>query len=237
MFELNHAVAQWRQRMNAQPDIQDGDVEEMEDHLRETVADLQRAGLTDEEAFLIASRRLGDPEALAGEFAVADPGLRRRLRLRWMVVGALAMLALAFLGDFFANLVTGATTWLSVSGPRPFMVGPWLGWTGGALRAVVFVVGALLVWRLLTSDAVAGRSHRLWSAGLMGAGILAFAWLVLAALGGVGSRLVLSHGVPPEVMIGVSSVTVLFRTALLLLLPMLLILMLWWLARPRGGAR
>ena len=237
MFELNQAVAGWRQRMSGQPDIQDGDIDELEDHLRETVAELRGAGLNDEEAFLVASRRLGDPEALAGEFAAADPSLRRRLRLRWMVVGALAVLALAFLGDFSADLITGATGWLSVSGPRPFLVGPWLGWTGGVLRLTVFAVGALLIWRLLTSDAAAGRSHRLWSASLLGAVLLAFAWVLLAATARFGSGLVISRGVPHEVLVGIAPIAHWFRFGLMLLLPMLLILMLWWLARPRGGAR
>jgi hypothetical protein len=45
------------------------DAEELEDHLRSQVAELREAGLDDEEAFLIAVKRIGDLDALSREFA------------------------------------------------------------------------------------------------------------------------------------------------------------------------
>ncbi len=45
------------------------DVDELEDHLRSQVADLQAAGLDEEEAFLIGVKRLGELDALSREFA------------------------------------------------------------------------------------------------------------------------------------------------------------------------
>ena len=69
MFDLNRMIADWRARLGARPDLGPGDLEELEDHLRESCAELQAQGLDPEEAFLIATRRLGDPAELAGEFA------------------------------------------------------------------------------------------------------------------------------------------------------------------------
>ena len=45
------------------------DVDELEDHLRTQVAELGEAGLDDEEAFLIAVKRIGDLDTLSREFA------------------------------------------------------------------------------------------------------------------------------------------------------------------------
>ena len=45
------------------------DVEELEDHLRNQVDALSAAGLTDDEAFLVAVKRLGDLDSLSSEFA------------------------------------------------------------------------------------------------------------------------------------------------------------------------
>ena len=69
----------------------DPDLDELEDHLREEIGVLEAAGLSTEEAYLVACRRLGKPEDLSGEFAIADPERRRSFRLSWMIIGALAL--------------------------------------------------------------------------------------------------------------------------------------------------
>jgi hypothetical protein len=232
MFDLDEAVRDWRQRLNDQPDIQEGDLEELEDHLREGVTELQAGGLNDEEAFLIAARRLGDPQVLAGEFAVADPGLRRRVRLRWMAIGALAVIALIFVADIVADFSTGGMASLSIGGPL-------LGWTSGFLRFMVFVVGAILIWRLLTSDAAAGKIRNLgiWNVGLLTA-ILAFLTLVISAafLRG-GAVWLLGMGLPSSQLPSMPLIAFWVRSGVLLLLPLMLLFLLWWLARPRRGTR
>lgn len=49
--------------------VHDTDVDELEDHLRATVAELAEAGLRPEEAFLVAVLRMGNLDALSREFA------------------------------------------------------------------------------------------------------------------------------------------------------------------------
>jgi len=232
MFDLNEAIGAWRRRMGANPDIQEGDLDELEDHLREGVADLRQGGLNEEEAFLVAARRLGDPEVLAGEFATADPGLRRRVRLRWMVVGALAILVLRFFGDVMADFLTGGMAFMN-AGPQL------LGWTSGILRLTILLVGGLLFWRLLASDAAAGRIRKLgiWSAGVMSMLLVSLALLIGAASLRGGSGWLLGVGVHSSHLPAMSLITYWFRAGLLLLLPLLLLLLLWLLARPRGKTR
>jgi len=45
------------------------DVDELEDHLRKQVSDLEAAGLDEEEAFLIGAKRIGDLDTLSREYA------------------------------------------------------------------------------------------------------------------------------------------------------------------------
>ncbi len=66
---LETRVAEWRAYLRRRQAIHTVDVEELEDHLRNQVAALAEAGLSDDEAFLVAVKRLGDLDALSSEFA------------------------------------------------------------------------------------------------------------------------------------------------------------------------
>jgi hypothetical protein len=62
-------INEWRSYLQRRQPIAATDVDELEDHLRSQVADLQEAGLDEEEAFLIGVKRLGQLDALSREFA------------------------------------------------------------------------------------------------------------------------------------------------------------------------
>ncbi len=66
---LEERIAEWRSYLRRRQAIHTVDVEELEDHLRSQVADLREAGLDEEEAFLIAVKRLGELDSLSREFA------------------------------------------------------------------------------------------------------------------------------------------------------------------------
>lgn len=67
--ELEASIGQWRTAVLRGRSIDDADADELESHLREQVADLETAGLSIDEAFLIAVRRLGEVDRLTDEFA------------------------------------------------------------------------------------------------------------------------------------------------------------------------
>jgi len=107
---LEQQIDQWRSYLRRRQAIQAVDAEELEDHLREQVASLESAGLSAEEAFLVAVKRLGALDALSREFArehserlwkqlvlvstdAAEPGARTRTEA--IVVFALALTAAA----------------------------------------------------------------------------------------------------------------------------------------------
>jgi hypothetical protein len=62
-------IAEWRAYLSRRQAIHAVDVDELEDHLRNQVSDLQAAGLDEEEAFLIAVKRIGDLDTVSREYA------------------------------------------------------------------------------------------------------------------------------------------------------------------------
>ncbi len=86
-FDLNNAVRRWREDLSQSPHFREENLAELEAHLRDSVADFQSRGLTDEEAFLLATRRLGSPMGLESEFAKINRSQVCLDRLLWMVVG------------------------------------------------------------------------------------------------------------------------------------------------------
>ncbi len=76
MPELETRIAQWRTRMAAALPERDEAVAELEEHLRDYLADLKRQGKSDDEAFSLAEERLGQPVTIAREFGRMPSGWR-----------------------------------------------------------------------------------------------------------------------------------------------------------------
>ncbi|MFC4602571.1 permease prefix domain 1-containing protein [Rhodococcus kronopolitis] len=66
---LESQIGQWRGYVERHRVISSADVDEMEDHLRDRISDLVDAGLADDEAFLVAVKRMGSVDAISREFA------------------------------------------------------------------------------------------------------------------------------------------------------------------------
>jgi hypothetical protein len=67
--ELEEQFAQWRHYVRRRPELRPADADELEDHLRGSVDELVAAGLSAEEAFLVAVKRMGGLDELSREFA------------------------------------------------------------------------------------------------------------------------------------------------------------------------
>lgn len=72
--EVEAQIAQWRAYLGARQSIQEADLAELEDHLRGQIGELAEAGLAQDEAFLVAIKRLGEQDALSREFALEHTG-------------------------------------------------------------------------------------------------------------------------------------------------------------------
>jgi len=66
---LDERVAEWRGHLQRAQAMRPDDIDELEDHLRSRVDELRAGGLDDDEAFLIAVRRVGALDAVSREFA------------------------------------------------------------------------------------------------------------------------------------------------------------------------
>lgn len=90
-FDLTTAIANWRQELASQSNLTEDNRRELEAHLRDTLAELQRLGLNNEESFWLACRRLGQPKKLGEEFERADPARFWRERVFWMALAFLVV--------------------------------------------------------------------------------------------------------------------------------------------------
>src|SRR5688572_2543553 len=119
-FDLNAAVARWRKNLRTSPAIRLQDIEELEGHLRDSTQALHSRGLTLEEAFVIASKRLGPREELEREYGklnVRDVWLHRIL---WMLLGLLIFSLVARC----SNIITAPLVHLALSSS---MSAHWIG--------------------------------------------------------------------------------------------------------------
>jgi hypothetical protein len=67
-------IGEWRAFLQRRQGFAGADITELENHLREQVADLCDTGLQQDEAFLIAVKRMGNLDALSSEFAREHSG-------------------------------------------------------------------------------------------------------------------------------------------------------------------
>lgn len=74
MEPIESEIAEWRAFVGQDPAVELRDVEELEAHLRDQIADLTAAGLAPDEAFLVAVKRMGSLDELSREFAREHSG-------------------------------------------------------------------------------------------------------------------------------------------------------------------
>ncbi len=74
MEGLESEIAEWRAFVERHPAVDGRDVEELEAHLRDQIADLDAAGLAADEAFLVAVKRMGKLDELSREYAREHSG-------------------------------------------------------------------------------------------------------------------------------------------------------------------
>jgi hypothetical protein len=88
-FDLNEAIRRWQQDLGASPAFCADNLEELVSHLRASVQKLKASGLSEEEAFRVATQRIGERGRLEREFAKVNPSATRSLPviLFWVVAG------------------------------------------------------------------------------------------------------------------------------------------------------
>jgi len=92
MFDLNEQIIKWRSNLAQSQTLGSSDIDELESHLREEIESLKCLKLSDEEAFLVSTYRLGDTARLSDEYAKINRGKRFRQNVSWMITGILTYL-------------------------------------------------------------------------------------------------------------------------------------------------
>jgi len=74
MESVETQIAEWRAHVAKAPAVNGRDLDELEDHLRNQIDELSEAGLTSDEAFLVAVKRMGELDVVSREFARVHSG-------------------------------------------------------------------------------------------------------------------------------------------------------------------
>ena len=117
MIDIEREIDIWRAYLRSHGDMAVDELDELESHLRDGMADLEKKGLSSEEAFIVAVGRTGKADAVAREFSKvhtkvlwkqlmvdpADPAERRRAKRETLLVIGLALIsgALSRLPELF----------------------------------------------------------------------------------------------------------------------------------------
>jgi hypothetical protein len=155
MFDLDQAVASWKSALSESRTLSADDLAELESHLRDSVDRLRSVGLSPDESFFIATRRLGHPDSLATEYGLAHPERHWRERAIWMITGLLTFNVCSAAGGFAGQVALIAGSFTGIHGPNlgRFSLATTL------LGYAVAIAGLALAWRRLrvSSGVVATR--------------------------------------------------------------------------------
>lgn len=114
MFDVEQQIDQWKKRFTSMGVMRGSDIEELEQHVRDSMTALTALGLNPEEAFILARHRVGAPGPVEREFAKVNGAHLWTQRVFWMAAGALGYIlgglvigAMASLGQVLVSLGGG----------------------------------------------------------------------------------------------------------------------------------
>jgi hypothetical protein len=141
-FNLDRQIKLWIEKLKTGQSVTDTDAEELKSHLLDTIDDLVgNSGLDEEEAFIIATRRLGTTSEWENEYRQENTNILQVRRTAVILAGIL-------LYFFFFHLIESGSkgVFLLLSKTDIWMA---LEWTTRLLMAVHFVFILLLISILL----------------------------------------------------------------------------------------
>ena len=227
MHRIEEQIAQWKKQIAQTDSLNQSDLAELEQHLRDSAADLQKRGLSQEEAFLIASTRLGANDALATEYCKVNGSYVWRKRVFWMLAGYLALrVAGTWIGTISAA-GSAAAAYVGANGTIMGSIAVGLTCAGWASLLVALYALAMLggpgITRLLSHTSSAAIA------------ICVVGAIVVGALLSAGGQVVAVRLVSAEVF-GQSAIVAAYASyALQLLIPLACIFMMWSLRRRGYG--
>lgn len=105
MFDLSKEISNWRTNLSQKQTCVSSDLDELESHLKDEIDQLEKKDLSQQEAFMVATHRLGDTDALAGEFAKVNKSLLLRKKLFYAVCGVFAFMSASYIAAAFSKVI------------------------------------------------------------------------------------------------------------------------------------
>ena len=173
MFNLDKQIACWRQQFLNDSAFYGDEVEELENHVRDAVEGLVTEGYSEREAFLEATRMLGNPTMLRREYKNSRPVMER------LFVPAAVVAVATFLLPILVVALASIDGWYAIYSAMSFTVLSSLGHvllTGVHFLAVFVVIGA----GALRMGRSGQRRFALTGSGLLMGLLVAFAFAQLA---------------------------------------------------------
>lgn len=149
-FNLESSLKNWRIALEHSPVLRGADIQELEDHLRDAIELLLAKGHAEEEAFEIATRRLGSHRELACEFGKMNSREIWLDRALWFLVGNLWLGWVSQIGVHVAEAALGLRLAQGASGR-------YLGFLYLIVCLGIQVGIALFCWRWVTRTPTAGN--------------------------------------------------------------------------------
>lgn len=164
MFELDAAIVDWKRSLRSDAEITQSQVEELETHVRDSIEGYTAKGLTDQEAFLVATQMLGDGLALKHEFREVHGSSTLNMSVYWILVGFIG-------GKAVETAIGGLSRGLTATAARSGV--------SATLTGLVGVITLVLCWAAVLS--LLGRrsslgNSRSWN------GYLSSKWLAVPVL-------------------------------------------------------
>jgi hypothetical protein len=186
---------------------------------------LQNAGLTEEESFLVGSRRLGGADRLRAEFEKGRARITVNERLRFMAYGAVLF-----------SLATGLST---VAGRAllftSLLVGPSFGFAllGGVLLHVAVIAGIIWLGLKLASKPRTARPVARTAA----LPLIVMLWFVVSPLASMGLTILMARYVTPGAFSSFRSASLVASMGASAMLPLALVVCLFLMRERSATAR
>jgi hypothetical protein len=150
MFDLEKCISDWKRSFQQSCSICEESIEELESHLRESIDDLRRKGLNEEEGFIIATKRLGHAAKLEREYKKNGLVGANQDRLIWMLSG---YLGITLCGIFATAIVSSLWAVMAYAGFGATITGV----VATAFQLFFWVALAAIVYRIKEAPFVFGK--------------------------------------------------------------------------------
>ncbi|MBN2590493.1 MAG: hypothetical protein JXA96_11580 [Sedimentisphaerales bacterium] len=149
MFNLDEKIIKWRDSLRKSKSLETKDIDELEGHLRDEINELSGSKLSEQEVFLIATRRLGQTDILADEYAKVNTGARTINRISF----GITVILMYMIATYFAKYVAEICIWLVISnGITNYVTLGYIGFSAETLTVIIMLMSSYIFYNILKKE-------------------------------------------------------------------------------------